>query len=124
MEIAKKTVGVIVLLLTMNISVRAMAYSLLATSVINQTINSWPNKKLLNYSYYDQFKDILPSIILSITMGALIYMLNYTHFNKLVILLLQMFLGVILYLFGASFFKIEPYLYCKNFLKGERSAGK
>lgn len=51
LEIAKKVVGIFLLILTMNFGVMAMAYSLLVGSVLNQIINSWPNRKLLLYGY-------------------------------------------------------------------------
>ena len=54
LEIVKKIVGMIALFATMNISVKAMAYSLLVVSVLGQIINSWPNRKLLNYGYLEQ----------------------------------------------------------------------
>ena len=69
LEIAKKIVGIIALLLTMKISVMAMAYSLLVTDWISQIINAWPNKKLINYSYLEQLKDFLPGIILAVLWG-------------------------------------------------------
>ena len=49
LEIIKKIVGMALLLSTMWFGVMAMAYSLLVSCVLNQIINSWPNKKLLNY---------------------------------------------------------------------------
>ncbi len=42
----------------MFISVEAMALSLLVTSLIDQIINAAPNKRLLNYRYGEQLKDI------------------------------------------------------------------
>ena len=48
LEIIKKVVGLIALVVTVPISVMAMGYSLLFTSLASQIINSWPNKKLLN----------------------------------------------------------------------------
>ena len=50
LEVAKKVIGLVVLLATMFISVEAMAYSLLATTFVSQIINAWPNKKLLGYN--------------------------------------------------------------------------
>lgn len=47
LEILKKIVDVIAVLLTMNISVMAMAYSLLVGSVLGQIINSWSKKNYL-----------------------------------------------------------------------------
>ena len=60
LEILKKVVGLTAILSTMWISVMAMAYSMIFTSVICQIINAWPNKKLLGYSYLNQVADMLP----------------------------------------------------------------
>ena len=51
LEIIKKAVGMILLLFTMRISVMAMAYSMIISSILSQIINSWPNWKLLDYNY-------------------------------------------------------------------------
>lgn len=69
LEIMKKVVGVVLLLFTIWFGVMAMVYSLLIDSVLAQIINSSPNKKLLDYEYMDQLKDILPSILLAVGMG-------------------------------------------------------
>ena len=111
LEILKKIVDVIAVLLTMNISVMAMAYSLLVTSVLGQIINSWPNKKLLNYNYLMQLKDMLPQIFLSSIMGVLVYSLNFVGLNDLVTLVLQALLGILIYVFLSKVFKIESFNY-------------
>ena len=49
LEILKKVVGMTLLLSTMYISVEAMAYSLLISTLSSMIINSWSNKRLLNY---------------------------------------------------------------------------
>ena len=77
LEIWKKGIGVVALLLTMNISVEAMAYSSLTISLCSQLINTWPNRKLLHYSYIDQIKDILPEIILAFFMGIVVYPMKW-----------------------------------------------
>ena len=95
LEIIKKTVGIIAILITMWISVQAMAYSFLVTTILNQIINSWPNKKLLNYSYLEQVKDMMPQILLSLGMGAAIYAVSFLHLSASLTLLIQIPLGVL-----------------------------
>ena len=111
LEILKKIVDVIAVLLTMNISVMAMAYSLLVTSVLGQIINSWPNKKLLNYNYLMQLKDMLPQIFLSSIMGVFIYGLNFVGLNDLITLVLQAMLGILIYVLLSKVFEIESFNY-------------
>ena len=111
LEIIKKIMGIAAVLLTMNISVMAMAYSLLVTSVLSQIINSWPNKKMLNYSYLLQLKDMLPQIFLSSVMGVLVYCLNFVGLNDWITLVLQALLGILIYVSLSKVFKIESFNY-------------
>ncbi len=56
LEIAKKISGIIILLCMMWNGVLLMAYSLLLSSLVSQMINTYPNKKLLNYGYAQQMR--------------------------------------------------------------------
>ena len=123
LEILKKTIGLIAIFLTMFISVEAMALSLLVTSFLSQIINSWPNKKLLNYGYIEQVKDMLPQIALSIVMGLIVFSVGYLPATDWIKLLIQIPLGMIVY-FGMSYLlKIEAFEYVRytigSFLKGK-----
>lgn len=126
LEIIKKTVGIIAILITMWISVQAMAYSFLVTTILNQVINSWPNKKLLNYSYLEQVKDMMPQILLSLGMGAAIYAVSFLHLSASLTLLIQIPLGVLVYWSGSKIFRVESYTYIiemvKNFKKRKKKA--
>lgn len=126
LEIIKKTVGIIAILITMWISVQAMAYSFLLTTILNQIINSWPNKKLLNYSYLEQVKDMMPQILLSLGMGAAIYAVSFLHLSASLTLLIQIPLGVLVYWSGSKIFHVESYTYIiemvKNFKKRKKKA--
>lgn len=126
LEIIKKTVGIIAILITMWISVQAMAYSFLVTTILNQIINSWPNKKLLNYSYLEQIKDMMPQILLSLGMGAAIYAVSFLHLSASLTLLIQIPLGVLVYWGGSRIFHVESYTYIiemvKNFKKRKKKA--
>ena len=117
LEILKKIVGFIALAATMFISVEAMAYSLLVTTVLNQIINSWPNKRLLDYSYLNQIKDILPNIALALLMGISIYFVPLTNFSDWVILLLQVLIGAIFYITVAKVLKNESLIYILSIIK-------
>ena len=117
LEIWKKVVGMVALLSTMWISVEAMAYSLLATSVCSQIINSWPNKKLLAYGYAQQLKDIIPGITLAVFMGCCIYPIQLLGLNNILTLCIQVPLGILIYLTGSIIFKMESFLYLSNIAK-------
>ena len=117
LEIAKKAVGIILLLSTMRLGAMAMAYSLLVSSVISQIINSWPNKKLLNYGYGEQLKDIYPSIVLSLGMGIVIWGISLFKLPIMVTLIIQILSGVIIYILGSIIFKFDSFVYLKRIVK-------
>ena len=118
LEIIKKAVGLIAIVCTMWISVMAMAYSFLVTSVLSQIINSWPNRKLLRYSYGSQLKDMLPQIGLSLAMGAVVYSVQFIGLNSILTLLIQVPVGVILYVAGSKIFHIDSFEYILGIIKG------
>lgn len=117
LEIIKKLMGLTVLLLTMNHGVKVMAYSLLLTSVLSQIINSWPNKKLINYSYLEQLQDIIPSILLSVFMGLCVSFINIFKLSLLIKLIIQILIGILIYILMSEVMKLESYYYIKNIVK-------
>ena len=117
LEIIKKTIGVILLICTMKISVMAMAVSLLISGLLGQIINSWPNKKLLSYSYFEQLKDILPSILVAVFMGVIVYIIGLSNMPILLELVLQVITGVVIYVIGAKTLKIDSLEYLLGVLK-------
>ena len=117
LEVFKKIVGIVALLITLPISVMAMGYSLLFTSLLNQIINSFPNKKLLNYSYLEQLKDILPGILLAVFMGICISFVKLLGLSPLLTLLIQVPLGVIVYVTGSKILGLESFNYILGILK-------
>ncbi len=117
LEIIKKVVGLTAVLVTFRISVMAMAYSLLVTSVLCQIINSWPNKKLMDYSYIEQLKDILPGIGLAAFMGICVYCVNFLHLNMWLTLIIQVPFGAVIYIGLSALFKLESFTYVLNMVK-------
>lgn len=117
LEVIKKIIGIIALLSTMWFGVMPMAYSLLITSVIGQIVNAWPNHKLLNYSYVEQLKDILPSILLAIFMGICVFFIQFIKMNLIVITILQIIIGSIIYIVGSKILKLDSFEYILETIK-------
>ena len=114
LEICKKVVGLVLLFSTIFISVKAMAYSLLISTLASMIINSWPNKELLNYSFLEQMKDIVPSILLAVGMGVAVYLIGFLPVPTLPLLIIQVVCGGVIYIVGSAVFKLEPYVYVKG----------
>ena len=117
LEIEKKCIGLLLLLCTMWFGVMAMAYSLLISSVLSQLINSWPNKKLLEYGYLEQLRDILPSILLSVFMGFCINLVGLLQLSNYVILIIQISIGVFIYVGASAILHLESYEYLMSIIR-------
>lgn len=117
LEIAKKVVGMILLVSTMWFGVMAMACSLLVSTVTSMIINSWPNKKLLGYSFREQIFDILPSILTALLMGIAVYSILLLKFSTIVTLLIQIPLGAICFIALSILFRLEEWNYLFGMLQ-------
>ena len=117
LEIAKKTIGMILLFSTMRFGVMVMAYSLLVSTVSSMIINSWPNKTLLGYSFKEQMIDIFPGIFLAFLMGIIISLIRLLELSDIVTLVLQIPLGAISYIGLSVIFKVESFEYLWNTVK-------
>lgn len=121
LEIIKKIMGLTLLLVTMRISVMAMAYSLIVSGILSQIINSWPNWKLLDYNYIEQLRDILPSIIIATGMGICVYFIGFFPMPITITLLIQIIAGAAIYIGVSVILKLEEFEYLlgmiKSFLK-------
>lgn len=117
LEIAKKIVGLGLLFSTMWFGVLVMAYSLLVNSVLSQIINSWPNRKLLNYGYLEQLKDILPGIALAVFMGFCVSLIGLLHLSNGITLLIQMPFGAAVYIGMSAILHLESYEYLLDMVR-------
>ena len=119
LEIIKKVIGFAVMFATLWFGVMVMAYSLLFTSIISQIINSWPNKKLMNYGYLEQLKDILPGIILATFMGICVKLVRFIPVTMplVIVLILQVITGAAIYIILSKLFKLESFGYLIDVIK-------
>lgn len=111
LEIIKKTIGLLILFLVMKHGVFAIAVSLLVYTFVAQILNTLPNSKLLNYSYWEQLKDIFPYLGLSGFMLVAIYPISLIGWNDIITLLLQVLFGIVIYVIGSFFLKLDSFQY-------------
>ena len=119
LEIAKKVIGITVLLISMNFGVLAIALSGILTTITSCFINAYPNTKILKYRYFEQFIDILSNMIVAILMGVLIYPIKFLISNKFLLILVQILLGMLIYIFLSRIFKLDSFYYIINLMKNK-----
>ena len=121
LEIIRKVINSLILLVFMWYGVIAIAFSYLINCIMNLAINAFPNKRMLNYGYMDQIKDLIPAVLLSTFMGTLVYFITFFHMSDWLTLLIQILVGGGIYLVGSLFFKIESFKYIMTIAKGYSS---
>lgn len=117
LEIIKKLLGVVILVASIPFGVYAVAISLVVGGVIASLINAFPNSKLLNYSIREQWNDVIPSLLLSIVMGAVIYPFHWLEIPALLTIVVQVFVGIVIYIGLAALFRLECFSYLLVTLK-------
>ena len=119
LEIIKKCIATVTIVIALLYGPMAMAYSMLVTSFISQVINSSPNKKLMNYGYLEQLKDIAPGILLAVFMGFCTLAARMLHMGELPTFALQVVIGIAIYVSGSVLFKLESYGFLMEMIKNK-----
>ena len=125
LDIIECVISILLLIIVIPFGTMAIAYSMVISSFINCTIYIIAVKKLTGFKFWDCLFSSSKSLISVILMAVLVYSLQrMTFLPYYVVLLIQVFLGVILYFFLNKVFKNETYLYCvslgKEFLLKRR----
>ena len=95
-----------------------MAVGQVIQNFLSTFINAYPNKTLMGYSYFEQWKDLIPSFVLSIVMAGIVWTMKLISIAPLLLLIIQIVVGIVVYVVLAKLFKLEVYNYFVNTLKG------
>ena len=117
LEIIKKVVGIIGLIISIPMGVKAMVAIQLVTSVIFAFINAYPNKKLINYSFMEQIKGIAPYLFISLFMYFVVSILNLLVVNYVLKIVIQVLVGAVIYIGLQFILQTEEFVYFLNGLK-------
>lgn len=118
LEIIKKIIGIIVLVLTLPHGLMVMMTARCFNTVLSSFINAYPNKKLLGYTYLEQVKDVAPSLVLSLIMAVAVLPITLLEIAPVLQIIVQIIVGVAVYFGLAKLFKFECLKYIINTIKG------
>lgn len=97
-EVIKKVIEVVTLIITLFFSLKIMTISMVITSTIFTYINAFPNKRLISYSFKEQVKDITPSLLLSAIMAVIVIMVGKLQVPLFYSIVLQVVVGCVCYI--------------------------
>ena len=121
LEIIKKIVDVIILLVSINFGVYSIAWGVVIFNAICVFINLTPNIKLLNYKIKEQLLDAVPTLVISLLMGIVIYFIKFIDMDDLMTILMQFFAGCLSYCCLCYLFKEESFFYVLQLVKDHRN---
>jgi teichuronic acid exporter len=118
LEVIRKVVEATVLVISINFGVFGIAVGSLISTLISLIVNLFPNNKILKYTYLEQFKDILPALLLALIMGGIIYSVKFLINVDWLLMTVQILLGAAAYIGMSRLFKLESFSYLKNVAGG------
>jgi O-antigen/teichoic acid export membrane protein len=111
LEIFKKVIIGITIIISIKFGIIGLIWGQVITSVIAFFINTHYSGKFIDYSAWDQIKDIAPFILLAILVGMIVYFFDFqiSKFPDLTRLALGSLIGVALYGGLSILFKIKSF---------------
>lgn len=88
-----------------------VAITAIITEIIGLICFSYYQMRLIGYTYVEQLRDVLPSLLTSFLMGCIIRLLHFLPINSFIVLLLQALLGLTLYLLFSLVARLDPFVY-------------
>lgn len=114
LEVLKKPVFLLVILAVAKFGPLAIALTSPVNSLYAMAMNMRPTRKLLSYSSSEQLKDFVPATMMSIVVAATTLPFVLLKTNDFVILILQVFVGILTFILFSKVFKVESYSYIKT----------
>ena len=121
LEVIKKTFSITAIFITVPLGINAMLIGFIVLTYIALVINLYYSKRIINYGFWQQIRDLLPILLLSFAMGALIYF-TIPMFDSNIIKLLAGFVeGLVFYLGIAWFFNIGGIREVQDYINFKRT---
>lgn len=126
LEIVKKTIGILLLIVSVPFGVISIAWSMMVSCLIAATLNASPNKKLIGYSIKQQLTDVMPSLIMSLLIfvgvqGLLVILPTSNHWIQLIV---SGVAAIAFYIVASIVFKVESFKYMTTTISSINSKNK
>lgn len=105
------------LILSVAFGLKAMAIGFTIATGITIVFDLLPTVKLLNYKWSILIKDIFPAVMLSFVMFLVIWPISFISVSPLLQLIIQILIGMFIYILFSYFFKNESFFYIYENMK-------
>lgn len=120
LEIIKKTILVVILFISFRFGVEGILIGQIVNSFLVMIPNSYFSELLIGYSAREQIRDIIPSLLLSALIGAVLYLTQeFFEVSNLLTLFFIGSIGLILYVILAIAFRVDAYSLVVSLIKSK-----
>lgn len=123
LEVIRKVLDLLVILLTLNVGVVAIAVGSAAVSMFALIIYLIPCGRITGYFITEQIRDIFPNIIGCLLISPIVYIVGRLATSPMISLLLQLLFGCVSFYFYARFFHIKSLDYIVKAMKSSLKRG-
>lgn len=118
LEVVKKSsyFGIIFAFVFFSDSPEMLAVSSIVCTLVASVINTYPNKKLIGYSYSGLLADLLPNLLLALVMGICVLLVGRLEWSAIALLLVQILTGVVVYVFLSIVTRNKSFKYLLHFI--------
>lgn len=109
LEFIKKPILLISIFIAINFGVEVVAWTLPINSAIELVLNTAFSSKITGYKLYEQLKDVTIPLLLSLCMWGCIRLLQLINMPLVIGLIVQILLGVIIYIVLSAAFKVKEF---------------
>lgn len=95
-------------------NIELIAWSYVMVMLIGLVIFSVFIKRSFSYGYFEMVKDYFPSLIMSLFMGGSVYLCGYLPINNIFKLVLQILIGIVIYISLSVVMKDKSYRYLRS----------
>lgn len=119
LEVIKKSLYLIVIVVFVLFSKNPIMLALtsIVCTMIALAVNTYPNRELIGYRYRYQLSDIGPNLLISSLMGMIVLSMNVFELSPGLLLALQFFAGVLVYVVLSMLTKNSNFYYLLDTLK-------
>lgn len=107
LEVIKKSVAFTILIISIFFGIIGMCVGRVVYALAAFYMNTYYTKKILNYGFGKQVKEILPSFLLSVSMMTIALLISHYIITPIISLMISLFLCPIYYLSFSYLFKIS-----------------
>lgn len=97
LEFVKKAIELTILILVFRVSVTWIAIAMAITSTLFTYVNAFPTKKLIDYSFAEQIKDVVEPLCMCGVMFVSVSLIGTLPLNSCLLLAIQIAVGIVIY---------------------------